>query len=343
MPKWREVAISSVVLAAPAFPAFADETPALPEVDSTVESVIGAVKVAGDAVKTGISLAGDAFEVAKQGYEVASPYIEKGVTLATPYVKQAIEAATPYVKSALPSIAAAEKAVEESIKSSTPAELDTAINTVVATGKTLTPYATQAIDTISTYDSSTLGEIALGAVAFTYLAPAFAGIIADSTRGYAGDVTSANVIDTLTGDSVLVDIRTASEKDSSGLPDLASNNKLVEVEFAVTEDKRLRGSLRDAYAVETTITAIQIAALKRVNKGTKIVLLSRDGGAARNVAKELNRLGFGKVFVISGGFDGGNGWVRSKLPIKPTSFSFSAPAPSFGTAFTSKKALPAPK
>ena len=78
-----------------------------------------------------------------------------------------------------------------------------------------------------------------------------------------------------------------------------------------------------------------------MNKGTKIILLSRDGGVARNVAKELNRIGFSKSYVITGGFDGSNGWVRSKLPIKPAAYSFSAPATSFGTVF-SKKALPAP-
>jgi hypothetical protein len=211
-----------------AAPAFAVETT---EVDTTVESLVGAVKSAGDFVKLGISAATDAVEVAKQGYEVASPYIEKGITLATPYVNQAIDLATPYVKSALPSILAAEKQIEASISSP---ELDTAVSTVISTGKTLTPYATKAIDNLSTYDSSTLSEIALGAVAFTYLAPAFAGVIADATRGYAGEVTSANVIDSLTGDSILIDIRTANEKESSGLPDLASNNKLVELEFAVT-------------------------------------------------------------------------------------------------------------
>ena len=231
MPKFtREVATiaSTSAILFSAAPALAVETT---EVDSTIETVVGAVKTAGDFVKSGISVATDAIEVAKQGYEIAQPYIEKGITLATPYVNQAIDFATPYVKSALPSIVAAEKTLEESIKSP---ELDSAVSTVISTGKTLTPYATQAIETLSTYDSTTLSEIALGAVAFTYLAPAFAGVLADATRGYAGEVTSANVIDSLSGDSVLVDIRSANEKDSSGLPDLASNNKLIELEFAVT-------------------------------------------------------------------------------------------------------------
>lgn len=231
MPKVSVPLASTAAVLFTASPAFAVEPT---EVDNTVESVVGVVKTAGDFIKVGISAAADAVEVAKQGYEVASPYIEKGITLATPYVNQAIDFATPYVKSALPPILAAEKTIEESIKSP---ELDTAVNAVVSTGKTLTPIATKAIDTLSTYDSTTLTEIALGAVAFTYLAPAVAGVIADATRGYAGEVTAANVIDSLQGDSLLIDIRSANEKDSSGLPDLASNNKLIELEFAITGER----------------------------------------------------------------------------------------------------------
>ena len=44
----------------------------------------------------------------------------------------------------------------------------------------------------------------------------------------------------------------------------------------------------------------QVAALKRLNKDTKVVLLDRYGAAARTVAKELARRGYGKVYIISG-------------------------------------------
>ncbi len=40
---------------------------------------------------------------------------------------------------------------------------------------------------------------------------------------------------------------------------------------------------------------LQVAALKKVGKGTKLVLLDRYGPAARTVAKELSRKGYSKV------------------------------------------------
>ena len=64
--------------------------------------------------------------------------------------------------------------------------------------------------------------------------------------------------------------------------------------------QRLRGALRDPSTVECTLTALQIASLKRVSSGTKVVLLDRYGPAARAVAKELSRKGFGKVYTVQG-------------------------------------------
>lgn len=160
------------------------------------------------------------------------------------------------------------------------------------------------------------------------------------------------MLDALTdSSSILVDIRTQKEKESSGVPDVPSSfgGRLVEVEFAVTEDKKLRNALRDPNSIEAAVTSMQIASLKRVNKGTKVILLDRYGNTATTVAKELASKGFSKVYTVAGGFDGRNGWVQSKLQIKPAATVISAPAPLFGTrgtrgaTGTSKKALPAPK
>lgn len=48
------------------------------------------------------------------------------------------------------------------------------------------------------------------------------------------------------------------------------------------------------------VTALQIAALKRIGRGSKVVLLDRFGNVSKAVAKELSRRGFGRVFVVSG-------------------------------------------
>ncbi len=74
----------------------------------------------------------------------------------------------------------------------------------------------------------------------------------------------------------------------------------IEVEFAITTDKKLRGQLRDAGSMESQITALQIASLRKVNKGTKVLLLDKNASVAKSVAKDLARKGYGSVYVIEG-------------------------------------------
>ncbi len=64
------------------------------------------------------------------------------------------------------------------------------------------------------------------------------------------------------------------------------------------------------------ITAMQIAALKRLNKGTTLYILDRNGSGAKAVAKELAKRGFGKAFVVAGGFQA---WTSAKLATKLSS------------------------
>ncbi len=166
------------------------------------------------------------------------------------------------------------------------------------------PRLPQYLQFLATSDPVTLGEYALGAVALAYLSPALLGALGGSLRGYAGDIAPAAALDLLVneGNVVLVDVRTAKEKETSGIPDLpsAASGKLVDVEYAVTEDKKLRGQLRDPASIEAQITALQIASLKKIGKGSKVVLLDRYGPAARTVAKEMSAKGYGKVYVIAG-------------------------------------------
>lgn len=68
------------------------------------------------------------------------------------------------------------------------------------------------------------------------------------------------------------------------------------------------------------VTALQIAALKRLSRGSRLLVLDRNGGGggAKAVARALAERGFGRVYVIKGGFQGwqvrraggsGLGWV----------------------------------
>lgn len=91
--------------------------------------------------------------------------------------------------------------------------------------------------------------------------------------------------------------------------------QLIEVEFAVTENRKLRGQMANAEEVESRVTALQIAALRRLSRSSDIFLLDGNGSVSRRVAKGLNALGFGRCFVVSGGY---GGWMRSKLQTKPS-------------------------
>lgn len=336
VPKWAPAVVAGAAVLSQVSPAVADDN-----VDSSVEAVIGAVRTAGGFVKSAISTADAGVKILQQGYEAAAPVIEQGVKVVSPVVQQAAkataDAATPALQAALPALSDAQKAIGSSLSSPT---LDTVVGTTKEAITVATPFASKFISFLASSDPVTLGEYGLGALVVLYLTPSILG----SFRGYAGEITAAQVLDALSdSSSVLIDIRTQKEKEGSGVPDVPSSmgSRCVEVEFAVTEDKKLRGSLRDPNSMEAAVTSMQIASLKRVSKGSKIILLDRYGGVSQTVAKELASKGFSKVYTVSGGFDGRGGWVQSKLQIKPAASVLSAPSV---LPFTStRKALAAPK
>lgn len=52
------------------------------------------------------------------------------------------------------------------------------------------------------------------------------------------------------------------------------------------------------------MTVEEVASLKRVGKGSTLLLLDGRGGQSKAVAKALARKGFRRAFVMSGGFKG---------------------------------------
>lgn len=83
-----------------------------------------------------------------------------------------------------------------------------------------------------------------------------------------------------------------------------------------THPQQLRGQLRNPGQLETYLTALQVASLKRLSKTSTVLLLDRSGGAAKAVAKGLAGRGFRSAYVIAGGFEGRGGWAPSKLPVR---------------------------
>ncbi|KAF5832972.1 calcium sensing receptor [Dunaliella salina] len=309
--------------------------------DSAVDSLINAVQASGSVIKNVDDAVLTAYGALQQGYGVAAPVINDAVKTATPVVQQAWNTtsgvAGPALKSFLPSFQSAEKALESQIPKGLP-------ETATEAYSSASPFLTKFVQFVSSKDPLTLAEYTLAVVVFFVVAPALLGAF----RGYSDDVPPAAALNTLVndGDAVMVDIRTPKEKELSGVPDLpsAASSKAIEVEFAVTEDKKLRDQLRNVKNIESQITALQIAALKKVSKGTKVLLLDKNGSAAKDVAKELARKGFGNVFVINGGFDGRNGWIQSKLQIKPAASLLTSSFRRSGSGSTrAKPQLPAPK
>ena len=269
------------------------------------------------------------------------------VASVAPVVQEAVRAAAPVLSSAAP---AAQQALDEAVKASgvPVSAIGSTASTVLQTAQdgaaVAAPYVATASAFLTGTDPTTLAEYGLAATALYYASPLLLSAAGEALRGYAGELAAPaalNMINT-DGNTVLIDLRSAKEKEAAGVPDVAggARDRVVEVELAVTEDRRLRGQLRNAGAIENQVTAMQIAALKRIGRGTRVVLLDRNGGSAKDVARELGRKGFGRVYIVAGGFEGRAGWVQSKLQIKPAAISSSSP---LGTIAAGRRALPAPR
>lgn len=311
------VAISTGIAISSSMPAHAEDS----TVDSAVDAIINIVKAGGDATKAAVSAAQSGIDAAQQAYEQVAPVVKSAVDATAPVVKTAVDAAGPAVqagvKTAASLVSEAKPSLEKAL-SSTGIESAAIEKTAGQAVDTAKPLLENLVHFLTTSSPTTLAEVAVGLVASYYLLPPVLKAAGGALRGYAGDVSAAAALDALStrGDAFLLDIRTAREKEQAGIPDLPNSGKLVELEYAAIEDRRIRGQLRNISELELKITAMQIAALKRLNKGNTIYVLDRNGSAAKAVAKELANRGFSKVFVISGGF---SGWSNARLGVKLSS------------------------
>jgi len=265
-------------------------------------------------------------------FGVAKELVDKAVEVSKP----AIEAATPVVKQALVTAVDAAKPLAEQ---ATQALKDSGVDTapIVDAAKTAadvagdltaqtskvitaaTPAAESTLETLLAQDPSILLAGGGGLVLLYLAAPSLAKGFSYAVRGFAGELTAAQTLDLLSSsDWTLVDIRSEREKAKSGLPSLPRPAKKKFVTIPLEEvPSKLRGQIRNARKVEAELTAIKIASLKRISKGSKIVLLDSYGGSAKAVAKALSGLGFSKAYIVKDGVDGGSGWIQSQLATEP--------------------------
>ena len=152
-------------------------------------------------------------------------------------------------------------------------------------------------------DLAELAEVAGGAAAIYLLSPVLLGVLGGVLRGYAGSTRPVEAYDLVTsGKCVIVDIRADTGRGEIKVP----RGKVLSI-----PREKLSGSF--AGDVEANLTALKVASLKGVKKGTKVLILDANGGGdATKVAKALASQGFGKTFVVQGGF---NGWANAGLAI----------------------------
>ncbi|KAK9843352.1 hypothetical protein WJX74_010836 [Apatococcus lobatus] len=317
-------------------------------VDKAVSTAVDAVKATGGLIKSGLGVANNGLTAAKQTYAQVAPVVEDAVNKATPYVKTAAKTAGdiagPVVKAVTPTVQSGISEAERFLNRNgvQPEALVRKGNLAAEQAGDIinrnAPQVSNSVGKLSSADPTTLGKYALGLAALYFLGPAFLRGLFGTFRGYRGNISPAAALDALAndGNTVLVDVRTSREKESSGIPDIPNSGKLIELEFATVDSRSTRGQLRNVNNVERTMTVLQIAALKKVNKGTTVLLMDKNGGGAKAVAKELSGRGFRRIFVINGGFQG---WTGSKLQTRLSSsvspIEILSPGNIFGTQRTS--------
>ncbi|KVI06483.1 Rhodanese-like domain-containing protein [Cynara cardunculus var. scolymus] len=258
--------------------------------------------------------------VQKVGYNVFE-FTGNAVKTVTDFLKPAAEVAMPVLKQAggeaikiaSPVISEASKKAQEAFQSSgfdTQPVYDAAKTVADAaeqTGKVAKPIASTTVQTISSADPTTIAVTGGALVLAYFLLPPVFSAISFNFRGYKGDLTPAQVLDLVTSKNyTLIDIRSENDKDKSGVPRLPSSakNKMIA-------------------KLEAEIAALKISYLKRINKGSNIVILDTYTDSAKIVARCLTELGFQNSWIVADGFSGGKGWLQSRLGTDSYNVSFS--------------------
>ncbi|KAL3502559.1 hypothetical protein ACH5RR_037008 [Cinchona calisaya] len=83
-------------------------------------------------------------------------------------------------------------------------------------------------------------------------------------KQHAGDLTPAQTPDLMsTKNYILIDIRSEKDKDKAGVPRLPSNAK----------NNAIPSLVRSVKKVEAELVALKISYLKKINKGSNIVIM----------------------------------------------------------------------
>lgn len=288
------------------------------KIDKAADKVESALNVAADA-------AGKAVDAATAAGKVVAPVAERAAQAAKPIgeagLKYAERTIAPIANDALSKVTAAEQSALSGAGAAIKAkgiDVDPALGAAktvagVAAEKAqeAVPVVTGFVDYLQTATPTELAEVAVAAGAIYLAVPVVLGGVAGALRGYAGSIRPVEAYDEVLsgGNIVIVDVRGESEVERGAVefPRRAAG-KVRQV-----PREKLQGNFKNMGDVEATLTATKVASLKGVKKGTKVLVLDANGrGDAPKVAKALGSQGFGKVFVIEGGF---NGWCNAGLGV----------------------------
>lgn len=333
-------------------------------VDDVANGIANAAQSSAAALKQGLAAVDSAASVASDAYSKISPAIQKAAKAVSPILSDAVEAGKPVASSLASEVAkasssAASGVVNGAIKALkeagvSPSVIKSADSAVTGTYSAAKPLVNSLLNFVSTAEPVTLVEYSAAAAAFVLAFPTVASAFVRAVRGYAGVASPAIVLDRLsTGPQVvLVDIRSVRDKEANGIPDMREKSKYVQLEAAVVEDGSVRRELKNVGSLEVTMTAMQVAALKKVSKKTELYIMDKNGSVSSAVARQIAAKGFGNVNVVKGGF---SAWARERLPVRmaetvgrvevvaPSAVLFGSTKKSIDGSATTKKALPAPK
>eukprot|EP00252_Welwitschia_mirabilis_P014523 TRINITY_DN3186_c0_g1_i1.p1 TRINITY_DN3186_c0_g1~~TRINITY_DN3186_c0_g1_i1.p1 ORF type:complete len:463 (+),score=105.48 TRINITY_DN3186_c0_g1_i1:150-1391(+) len=298
------------------------------------EEVVEALSKVVDAYQRIGAAASTAYGVSKEVFDKALKVLSPAMDAAMPYVQRATDAAVEMASPVASDVTdQAEKALKSAGVDPVPVVEAAKSAAVVAgkaaeqTSKTIEgakPIASATIDSLSSSDPIVLLEGAGILILLYLLLPRVLSSIAFSVRGYKGDLTPAQALELLTKqDYVMVDIRSEKEKSKAGIPSLprSARSKLYSIPIEELSNK-LKGMVRSSRKVEAEIAALKISCLKRLNRGSKLVIMDSYGDVAKTVARALTALGFKNTWVLNDGFSGGKGWLQSCLGTDSYSSSF---------------------
>uniref|UniRef100_A0A1J3HWU0 Calcium sensing receptor, chloroplastic n=1 Tax=Noccaea caerulescens TaxID=107243 RepID=A0A1J3HWU0_NOCCA len=294
--------------------------------DQIVSSITEVEKTINQVQETGSSV----FDATQRVFQLVGDALKPAFDTALPIAKQAGEEA---LKLASPAFSEASKKAQEAMQSSgidaepvynaAKSVTDVAQQTTKAF-EDAKPIASSTIDTISSADPSVIVVTAGTAFLAYLLLPPVWSLISFNFRGYKGDLTPAQTLDLLcTKNYLLVDVRSEKEKDKAGIPRLPSSakNRMIAIPLEELPNK-VKGIVRNSKRVEAEIAALKISYLKRVNKGSNIIIMDSYSDSAKIVAKTLKVLGYKNCWIVTDGFSGGRGWLQSRLGTDSYNFSF---------------------